>query len=747
MSGSSGGCLHSTPAVTVTGVIEAIVSAAAGRLQIVRCSVRSGFLLIFIFGVAPLFAQAPEHPNPQGVIRITVNLVQVDAVVTDSKGRPVTNLRPEDFEILEDGRPQTITNFSYISVTGRCRGESAAQPPPPGVPSVPPARLRPEQVRRTIAIVVDDFHIRFGNIVYARHALEKFVDEDVQPGDLVAILRTSGGLGVLQQFTNDKRLLYAAIDRICYVVDSPCGLFGLQSDLPLPLRRYCDQITNAATFNALDYVVRGLRDLPGRKALILASDEILPPPREPTVQQRRPVPGNPGDRSSRDNISVPRGEETPVQRMQELVDLANRSSTVIYTIDTRGLPTLQLSAADDLTGLQPIEGGPPSVGPQPSQVASALMNRIGEYLGSMGAMAYLANQTGGIFVHDNNDLAGGMREVMDDLGGYYLIGFKPPADTFKAGKKWAGYHRLQVKVKVPGLRVRSRSGFYGIPDEETRPAYRTRDEQLRDALTSPFGTWGVHVQLASQFVNEGRNDSLVRLWLHIDARDLTLQDGPDGTKKGAIDIVGAAFGDNGAPVSGLDRTFRVSFQPSQLDALRKWGVNYRMDVPIKDPGAYQLRVAVGDSISQSDSISPRVGSASHFTEIPDLRRGRLTLSGIVLNPDTLGDKGPAVRRFQVGDRVSYELEIYNARRGTAGKPPDLESTIQILLDGHLVSTQNPGAISQVPWDSRRLVMSGELTLGPDMLPGDYALQVTVTDKLAARQYSVASQWIDFEIVQ
>jgi hypothetical protein len=85
--------------------------------------------------------------------------------------------------------------------------------------------------------------------------------------------------------------------------------------------------------------------------------------------------------------------------------------------------------------------------------------------------------------------------------------------------------------------------------------------------------------------------------------------------------------------------------------------------------------------------------------------------------------------------------------GTAGKAPDLESRIQILRDGRLVSTQNPGAISQVPWDSRRLVMSGQLTLGPDMVPGDYALQVTVTDKLAARQYSVASQWIDFEIVQ
>jgi hypothetical protein len=69
----------------------------------------------------------------------------------------------------------------------------------------------------------------------------------------------------------------------------------------------------------------------------------------------------------------------------------------------------------------------------------------------------------------------------------------------------------------------------------------------------------------------------------------------------------------------------------------------------------------------------------------------------------------------------------------------------LFLNGCLVSTQNPGAISQVPWDSRRLVMSGELTLGADMVPGDYALEVTVTDKLAPQQHSVESQWIDFEI--
>ena len=152
------------------------------------------------------------------MIRITVNLVQVDAVVTDSKGHHVTNLKPEDFEILEDGRPQTITNFSYISTAKPAGIEAHAATPPAatGMPTVPPVRLAPEQVRRSIVILVDDLHITFQDMYYVRKALTKFIDDAIQPGDLVAILHTSGGLGVRQQFTNDKRVLHATVDRLRY---------------------------------------------------------------------------------------------------------------------------------------------------------------------------------------------------------------------------------------------------------------------------------------------------------------------------------------------------------------------------------------------------------------------------------------------------------------------------------------------------------------------------------------------------
>ena len=723
-------------------VIWIFASKAAEPVEIIRRAVLNGLLLIvFSFWLGALFAQTSRNPNPQGTIRITVNLVQVDAVVTDSKGHHVTNLRPENFEVLEDGRQQTITNFSYVSlgVPHGEEGRGQRPPMPPGAPTLPPVRLRPEQVRRTIAIVVDDLHISFEDMPYVRQALLKFADENVQPGDLVAIVRTSGGIGALQQFTNDKRVLEAAVKRLHFDLPDAWGVPGgsLSTLLQPPDGGFIERQANergtitedesrfrqeayaVGTIDAIDYVVEGLRDLPGRKAVIVVSDTI---PLCTGLSCRRVL---------------------VMRRLRELADLAVRSSAVLYTIGTRGLPTLQLNAAallpDDASAQARFPATePPLPGQAATLATSLLMARTMDYFNSQWSMAYLASQTGGTFVHDNNDLGGAIREIMDDLSGYYLLGYKPPADAFNTDKNGRGYHHIQVKVKVRGLHVRSRTGFYGVPDDETRPVHRNREDQLRAAVVSPFGTSGVHVELASQFARQGRQASLARLWLHIEGRDLTLQDAPDGTKKSTIDILGLAFGDNGRPVAGLDRRFQNYFQPAQLDNLRRRGVDYRMEIPIGEPGGYQLRVAVRDPVSQ------RLGSASQFIEIPDLKRAGLTLSGIVLNPYTLGNKGPAVRRFHAGDQVNYELEIYGARRDKTERVPDLERTVQILRDGHVVCAQSPGTISQVPWDSQRLGMSGELTLAPDMAPGDYALQVTVAEKLEPKRLS-ARQWIDFQI--
>ncbi|HLW77380.1 MAG TPA: VWA domain-containing protein, partial [Bryobacteraceae bacterium] len=187
------------------------------------------------------------------VVRINVTLVQVDAVVTDAKNRHVGNLKAADFEILEDGKPQKITNFSYVlpnaPVTPVPKPVSVAKsrlavPAPP----IPAGALKKADVRRTMAFVVDDLALSFEGTVHVRDGLHKFVNREMQPGDLIAIVRTSAGMGALQQFTNDKNLLNAAIDRIKFGF----GRVGVDSFDPTNIDRSRFAKANAAANARVD---------------------------------------------------------------------------------------------------------------------------------------------------------------------------------------------------------------------------------------------------------------------------------------------------------------------------------------------------------------------------------------------------------------------------------------------------------------------------------------------------------------
>jgi hypothetical protein len=144
---------------------------------------------------APTPPQEPEDYSDDDVVRITTNLVQVDLVVTDAKGNQVTNLTQDDFEIYEEGKQQPITNFSFVSNEQAPASLTASAPSVTTSPGTG-IRLRPETPRHTIAIVIDDLKMSYESVIATRKAVRKFIDERMQPGDLVAIVRTSAGIGV-----------------------------------------------------------------------------------------------------------------------------------------------------------------------------------------------------------------------------------------------------------------------------------------------------------------------------------------------------------------------------------------------------------------------------------------------------------------------------------------------------------------------------------------------------------------------
>jgi VWFA-related protein len=165
-------------------------------------------------------------------------------------------------------------------------------------------------------------------------AVKKFVDEQMRDGDLVGIIRSGRGLGALQQFTGDRRILYAAIDRLTYnpLSRDMMAKFGVEArvtntDDPAQqqtndFENFIDTSSSVGTLGALSFVVRSLRELPGRKMAVFVSDGF--------------------------NMSGTSGDDTEViAQMKQLVDQANRSSVVIYSLDAKGLQTLIPKAADN----------------------------------------------------------------------------------------------------------------------------------------------------------------------------------------------------------------------------------------------------------------------------------------------------------------------------------------------------------------------------------------------------------------
>lgn len=697
--------------------------------------------------------QTPQDPiSPDSVVRITTRLVQIDAVVVDKDGKLVTDLKPGDFKILEDKKEQKITHFSFITLQPETpkaelpRKDSKTNSGKAPEPPLPPARIRPEQVRRTIALVADDLGLSFESTVHARDAMKKFVDEQMQPGDLVAVIRSSAGSGALQQFTTDKRLLHAAIDRIQWYprgrskigVFEPMGgrstLDSLSSSNTDPdFANYWEQVSSVGTIGAIRHVIDGLRDLPGRKSVVLLSDGLPIFPKVGSIMG--------------DSVTLDKSSRDIIGALNNLTEKANRASAVIYTIDVRGLQTLGVGAADDT---QPTFALLQALAGQSAAASGTFTIRKNELTRELfrtqDGLNYLASQTGGFFFRDNNDIAAGIQKVVDDQRGFYLIGYEPDDSTFnEQGRRT--FHKLQVKVTNPKLHVRSRTGFFGISDEEIKKPLATREEQIKAALAAPFTANGVEVSLTSLF-GGNYETPFVRSMIHINARDLTFNKQNNGDYITTIDVAASVNDENGLTINRGARSYTLRVKGNEYEAALNYGVLYDLDVPIKKPGGYQVRLAV------LDESSNRIGSATQFLEVPELQKNRLALSGISMNgeyenggnPEALVHASPALRRMRRGMVLNYGYAIYNGKLG-AGNRPQLTTQVKLFYNGNPVLIGKEAQLTdQQPPNTKRIFAGGAIDLGANLKPGEYVLQVIVNDLLAKEKQRTMTQWISFEIV-
>lgn len=701
-------------------------------------------IALLMFSLTSVRAQTAT-PTPRSgdddVVKISVNLIQVDVTVTDSKGNPVTDLKPEDFEILENGEKQKISNFSFVSAVRTRAAEVKPVKDKVDIP-VPPTAVRREDVRRTIALVVDDLSLSFRSAYDVRRALRKYVDEQMRDGDLVAIIRTGSGTGALQQFTTDKQLLYAAIERVKW---NPAGNGGVSTFAPITdydelpdvqsqneedeqyavdysLEDFRESFFATGTLGALRYIVRGMGELPGRKSVVLFSD---------------------GFRMCRTDSRGFIDCDRVYDFVKQVVDAANRASVVFYTIDARGLQTVGVTAEDNVNNASP------------QRIAQIQADRRSQLIETQQGLSYLARETGGFSIVNSNDLNRGVQRVVEDQS-YYLLGYIPDDDTFDAAKR--RFNKLEVKVKRSGVNVRHRSGFFNVATAEKPKETQatTPGSRLQNALFSPFAVNGISLRLNTLFANDAKNGSYVRSLLHVRADDLTFTDEPNGSKKAVFDVLAASFGDTGQPVDQIAKNYTLRTTAEGLERLKKEGFVYYFTFAVKKPGPYQFRVAI------RDGSSDKVGSASQFISVPDLKKGRLTISGIVLENLTLAawrqaadpnSKQPetdpmtdtSIRRFPRGTILRYGFEIYNAKLDQS-KRPNLTTQMRVYRDRKLILDGKPTPLEfEGQKDFYSIKSTGAMSLAEKMEPGEYVLQIVVFDNLAREKRRIATQFVQFEV--
>ncbi len=666
-------------------------------------------------------------PVDNDVVKISTNLIQVDVSVTDAGGKAVSDLKRDEIEIYENGQKQNITHFKFVSVS-RAVVDKATAKEDIAIPGQA-ARLQRQQVHRTIALVVDDFVLSFESIYFTKRTLRKFVAEQMQEGDLVAIILTGQSIGALANFTTDKRVLNAAIDKIRYnlmgtggqTAQDPIDPFSTGADVENDknfhnsFKDFRTGIIAKGYLATMSYAVSRLKEMPGRKSVILFSD----------------------------GIDLTRGYSV-TDTIDPIIEQATRASVVFYAVDPRGLQTTGYTAADKITDFRP----------------QALSNRLKAQsrllFVTQGGLVYLTEKTGGFTIKNTNDLSDGVRRVLDDQS-YYLVGYEPDSDTFDP--KTRRFNKLEVKVSRKGVNTRYRSGFFNFATGSA-PTVQPKlapEQQLEAALVSPFAESGIGLRLTTLFGNDRTSGSYVTSLLHIDGGGMKFTDQPDGRKKAEFEILAVNYGRDGKPVDKLAKSYTVHFAAADTDKFMSGGFVYRFTFPVTKPGAYQYRVAL------RDTQGGNIGTASQFLIVPDLQNKRLALSGILLENMTveeyqrlLDPKGgqvttdpagnTAIGKFMAGTVLRYGVDIYNAQ-GQVGKSPLLRAKVRLFFDGKLVSNGDDFPVDLTGQsNAERIRLSRTMILGTEMPRGEYVLQILVRDDSDSNKKKIASQFVQFEVV-
>jgi VWFA-related protein len=613
--------------------------------------------LLLQFG-APSFAQQSQPQPPQAStdtqgqsgppatsIRVTSELVLANVVVRDKKGTLIRDLKEDDFTLFEDGKKQQISTFDFENVdqletAGAAEttvtGEAAETAGPAGVLKKSDAPVLNARDRRVIVLYFDFSAMEPDQIDRCVESAKKYINGQMRPADIVALVSLSTTMRVDLDFTDDKTKILSVLSS--YSSGSGEGFAmgdtGSAEGAAETGGSFTPDDTDYNTFSAdwkllaLQSTMQALGKIQQKKSLIYFSNGI--------------------SQTGTDNQSA----------LRAATAAAVKNNVSIYPVDVRGLQAFPPGG----------EAQSASLHGQSAYNGAAVLNDLSGNAASQETLSTLAADTGGKAFFDTNDFSGVFTQVQKDSSAYYVLGFVS-TNALKDGH----YRRLKVQVNRTDVKLEFRPGYYAGRDYQHLNR-ADREAQLEDELAAELPQTDVPLYAGTAYFRQDESHYYLAVSLVVPGSQIPFVSEKD-KDSATIDIIGEVRldGKGRVPVGQLRDTVKLAVDSTQQ--VRRKNVQYNTGFVLA-PGNYHLKFIV------RENQTGRMGSFETDVQVPDLRKVPLRMSSVVLSslraPVTNAPKKksanpliqdqtqlvPNVTHVFTRDQHLYlQYEIYDAAKG------------------------------------------------------------------------------------